>query len=850
MARGRLRIYLGAAPGVGKTYAMLAEGHRRVAQGADCVIGFVEPHGRRATSALAAGLEAVPRRLVAYRGGQLPEMDLDAVLARRPQVALVDELAHTNAAGSRHAKRWQDITELLAAGIDVLSTLNIQHLESLNDAVADMTGVRQRETVPDAVVRAADEVELVDLSPEALRRRMTAGDIYPPDRIDAALSHYFRPGNLTGLRELALLWLADRVDEGLQRYRAQHGITAPWEARERIVVAVSGGPESERLIRRGARLASRTPASDLLAVYVARSDGRPGADAATLGSCRSLVESLGGGWHQIVGADVAGALAQFARYENATQLLVGSSRRGGLRSALTGREPVVRRITRISGPIDVHVVLDGAAAVRPPARLPQFGGLSLRRRLASATALLVLLPALTAVLVLLRDHLALSADLLAYLLVVVIVAVVGGVVPALVAALASAGLVDFFLTRPLHSLAVAWASDVVSLAVFVATALLVSWAVELAARRQRLAARASAEAAAVTSMAGVMLAGQGGLPRLLELVRETFGLDAVSLLERSAEVPPDANGWFMNVSSGDDPPELPAQATVTAELSPSLVLAARGRPLPPADLEIFNACAAQVTEMLLQRQLSAQAASAEQEAGGERRRSAMAAAAGRALSSPVTTAREALSSLRKLPSASEREEKTLIDELEHSVGRIGLLAQQLTDVTRARAGALDVHLSPVDVAEVVAAALAELGPGHGNLAVQIPDDLPDVIADGAVLAQVVVALAASALRRSRPGATPTVAAAVAADRVEITFVDGSAPAEPGRPAYRAGRGLEPGAAAPELSWRGAFTLGVAQDLTEAIGGSLRTAERADGQLAAVVSLPSARPRRAGSGSAA
>ena len=246
------------------------------------MIGFVEPHGRRATAAMAEGLEVVPRREVSYRGGKLSEMDLDAVLARHPQVALVDELAHTNAAGSRHAKRWQDVEELLEAGIDVVTTLNVQHLESLNDVVAQMTGVRQRETVPDAVVRQADELDLVDISPEALRRRMVAGEIYPPNRIDTALSHYFRPGNLIALRELALLWLADRVDEGLQQYRSEHGIAAPWEARERIIVGVSGGPESDALIRRAARLAARTPGSEFMAVYVARSDGRLGADPAAL----------------------------------------------------------------------------------------------------------------------------------------------------------------------------------------------------------------------------------------------------------------------------------------------------------------------------------------------------------------------------------------------------------------------------------------------------------------------------------------------------------------------------------------------------------------------------------------
>src|SRR3989440_4102808 len=240
MPRGSLRVYLGAAPGVGKTFAMLNEGRRRHDRGTDVVVGFVETHGRARTIEQIGDLEIVPRKSIAYRGSEFEEMDVDAVLSRRPHVALVDELAHTNVPGSRNEKRWRDVEELLEAGIDVISTVNIQHLESLNDVVEKITGVPQRETVPDAVVRAADQVELVDMTPEALRRRMAHGNIYPPEKIDAALTNYFRSGNLAALRELALLWLADKVDEGLQRYRADHHITGTWEARERVVVALTG----------------------------------------------------------------------------------------------------------------------------------------------------------------------------------------------------------------------------------------------------------------------------------------------------------------------------------------------------------------------------------------------------------------------------------------------------------------------------------------------------------------------------------------------------------------------------------------------------------------------------------
>ena len=392
-SRGQLRIYLGSAAGVGKTYAMLCEGHRRAERGTDVVAAFIETHGRPHTAALIEGLEAISRQRIAYRGTSFDEMDVDAVLARHPEVALVDEFAHTNVPGSRNEKRWQDVEELLEAGIDVISNVNIQHLESLNDVVEKITGVPQRETVPDAIVRAADQVELVDMTPEALRRRMAHGNIYPAEKIDAALTHYFRAGNLAALRELALLWLADKVDEGLQRYRAAHDIHGTWEARERVVVALTGGPEGETLIRRAARIAARSSGGDLLAVHITRSDGLTGANPAALAAQRRLVESLGGSYHQVVGDNVPEALLTFARAENATQLVLGVSRRNWLSALLTG-PGVSNRTIRGSGDIDVHIVTHGQMGRGrglPRAR----GGLPLRRKLAGYALAAVLVPVLT-----------------------------------------------------------------------------------------------------------------------------------------------------------------------------------------------------------------------------------------------------------------------------------------------------------------------------------------------------------------------------------------------------------------------------------------------------------------------
>ncbi|HEY2430749.1 MAG TPA: universal stress protein, partial [Acidimicrobiales bacterium] len=346
MARGRLRIYLGAAPGVGKTFAMLNEGQRAKERGVDVVVGFVETHGRPRTAEQVGELEVLPRRRLTYRDSTFEEMDVDAILARRPERVLVDELAHTNIPGSKHQKRWEDVEELLDAGIEVISTVNIQHLESLNDVVERITGIAQRETVPDAVVRGADQIELVDQTPEALRRRMAHGNIYPAERIDAALSNYFRTGNLTALRELALLWVADRVEESLQDYRERHGIAGPWETKERVVVALTGAPGGDDLIRRAARMAARSKAG-LVGVHVRSEEGLVGAAPGDLAQHKALLEELGGTYREVSAPDVARALVRSARAENATQLVIGASRRSRWAELIRGS--VVGGVLREAG---------------------------------------------------------------------------------------------------------------------------------------------------------------------------------------------------------------------------------------------------------------------------------------------------------------------------------------------------------------------------------------------------------------------------------------------------------------------------------------------------------------------
>ncbi|HTV11695.1 MAG TPA: universal stress protein [Acidimicrobiales bacterium] len=355
-AAGHFRLYLGAAAGVGKTYDMLNEGKRRLERGTDVVVGFVECHKRPLTEALLQGFEVTPRKVVDYRGSQFEEMDLDALLARRPRVALVDELAHTNVPGSgRHAKRWEDVLELLDAGIDVISTLNIQHVESLADAVEQMTGARVRERVPDWVVRKANQIELVDSSPEQLRRRMLHGNIYPPEKVPYALTHFFQTDNLIALRELALRFLADETEEELLEHLRRHSEKRLWETRERILLAVTGAPGTDVLLRRAARLTARAK-GELNVVHVIVADAGSSNGKASFEPLRTLAHDLGAQWHEIAHADPAEAITEFAKDHQITQIVLGSSHRSGWREVLGGG--IIRKVIRKAGDlgVDVHVI--------------------------------------------------------------------------------------------------------------------------------------------------------------------------------------------------------------------------------------------------------------------------------------------------------------------------------------------------------------------------------------------------------------------------------------------------------------------------------------------------------------
>ena len=835
---GQLRIYLGAAAGVGKTYDMLCEGHRRAERGADVVVAFVETHGRKHTAALLDGLEIIPRTKIKYRGAEFEEMDLDAVLARKPEIALVDEFAHTNVPGSRNEKRWQDVQELLAAGIEVISNVNIQHLESLNDVVQKITGVPQRETVPDAMVRAADQVELVDMTPEALRRRMAHGNVYPPEKIDAALTNYFRTGNLTALRELALLWLADKVDEGLQRYREAHGIHGTWEARERVVVALTGGPEGEQLIRRAARIAARSVGGDLLAVHVTRSDGLTGADPAALATQRRLTESLGGTYHQVIGDNIPEALLSFARAENATQLVLGASRRSWLATVLTGPGSAARTIHG-SGDIDVHIVTHsrmGRGRSLPRSR----GGLTRRRQLMGYALAAVLCPLLTLVLASLRGNLNLTSDMLAFLVAVIVVALVGGFVPAILVAVAGSLLLNYYFTPPVHQWTIAEANNALALAVFVAVGLVVSTVVDRAARRTRQAARASAESELLVTTAGSVLRGQRAVEAVLDRVREAFGMQSVTLLEcapsqSTAARNPNA-GWRAVAHSGEPPVARPADADVEVPVTETMSLALRGRALPASDRRVLGAFAAYAVVALEQQRLAAEAEAARPIAEADRMRTALLAAVSHDLRTPLASAKAAVTSLRSADVQwDEQDRDELLATADESLDRLTHLVDNLLDMSRLQAGALSVFPRPAGLDEVVARALDDLGAVGHTVAVEMPDSLPAVRVDPGILERVIVNLTQNALRYSPEGKPPLLIASSLGDRVELRVVDRG----PGIPKSQRDRIFVPFQRLGDTDNTTGVGLGLAlsRGLTEAMGGTLEPEETPGGGMTMVLSLP-------------
>ncbi|MBP1158042.1 MULTISPECIES: sensor histidine kinase KdpD [unclassified Rhodococcus (in: high G+C Gram-positive bacteria)] len=822
--RGELRIYLGAAPGVGKTFAMLGEAHRRRERGTDVVAAVVETHGRARTAAQIGDLEVVPPKLIDYRGTTMGELDVDAVLRRRPALVLVDELAHTNTPGSRNEKRWQDVEEVLAAGIDVLSTLNVQHLESLNDVVQQITGVTQRETVPDAVVRAATQVELVDVTPEALRRRLSHGNIYAAEKVDAALSNYFRRGNLTALRELSLLWVADQVDAALAKYRAENKITDTWEARERVVVAVTGGPESETLVRRAGRIASKSSA-ELIVVHVVRGDGLAGVSAPEMGKVRKLATSIGASLHSVVGDDVPSTLLEFARAANATQLVLGTSRRS--RWARILDEGIGAAVVQQSGSIDVHMVTHGESST--PRRLTPVGTRS-RKILAWVAAVLV--PSAAALVMGAVDrHLGWGGESALFFIVVLLVALLGGVAPAALSALISGLLLNYFFTPPVRSFTIAEPDNFITTVVLLVIAVAVAVLVDAAAKRAREARRASKEAELLALFAGSVLRG-ADLPALLEKVRETYAQQSVSMIRREHGV----------VSSvGPAPLTTVDEADTVCEVNDGeYALALRGGELHARDRRVLLAVANQAVGLIRQSELAEEASQAKALAEADRLRRSLLSAVSHDLRTPLAAVKAAVSSLRSDDvEFSPEDTAELLATVEESADQLTNLVGNLLDSSRLAAGVVRPTLRPVYLEEVVHRALVGVGIGAPGIGRAGPDRVKvevggnAVMADSGLLERVLANLVDNALRYA-PDSMVRIAAAPVKDRVLITVAD-------------TGPGIARGAEDQifdsfqrlgdrDMSTGVGLGLSVVRGFVEAMGGSVSATDTPGGGLTMVVDL--------------
>ncbi len=818
---------------------MLSEGRRRAGRGTDVVVGVVETHGREFTGEQVGDLPVITRRVADHRGVQLTEMDTAAVIARRPQVALVDELAHTNAPGSAHDKRWQDVDQLLEAGIDVITTVNIQHLESLNDVVAAITGITQAETVPDAVVRAADQIELVDMTPQALRRRMAHGHIYPAERIDTALGNYFREGNLTALRELALLWVADRVEEGLDRYRAQHGIKGTWAARDRIVVALTGGTEGSMLLRRGARVAGRVTGRSLIAVHVVRSDGTGASSATEIERQRLLVENLGGSLQLIVGDDVAATVLDFARSVNGTHIIVGASRHGRL--AQLFRPSVANAIVKGSGDIDVSMITHPRAARSPrsgPSAVPGPG------RFRSWGAAVLLPFVLAALLLPWRDSLGLTTVLLVFLLGVLGNALIGGVLPAAVAAVIAGLLANFVFTPPTGSLTIARPENAFALVVFVIIGVTVASVVDRSTLRARQAARGRSEAQLVAAAATSVLDPTDQVHAVLEQARVGFAMRSVLLL---SGVDAAAGQYRLIAGAGDDVPDTaagmvnPDTADVAITAGPpeaGWVLALYGRPLTPAERRLVEVFAAQAVLAVDRERMTREAEQGDRLRQADSVRTAVLAALSHDLRTPLATIKASVSSLRdRSISWSEQDQTDLLAATDIAADQLDALLENLLDLSRLQTGVVVPLRRPVSVDEVMHKALIGI-PGD-RVRDCIPDDLPLIDTDAGLLERVIANIVFNAVRYSPAEKQVRLLAGEISDehgrRVQIRIVDHG----PGVPADQRDMMFAPFQRLGDVPKGAGVGLGlaVARGLADAVGARIEVDDTPGGGLTMIVTVP-------------
>ncbi|MGO8915825.1 MAG: DUF4118 domain-containing protein [Stellaceae bacterium] len=806
--RGKLKIFLGAAPGVGKTYEMLQAAQAKRREAIDVVIGVVETHGRRETEALLAGLEVVPRRRVDYKGRMLAEMDLDRILLRRPRLVLVDELAHTNAPGGRHPKRYLDVEELLAAGIDVYTTLNIQHVESLNDVVAQITRIRVRETVPDSILDRADDIEVVDLSPEDLIQRLKEGKVYLPHQAERAVQHYFKPGNLTALRELALRRTAQRVDEQMLTYMRQHAISGPWAAGERVLVCVSEAPDCAALVRYAKRLADRLHAPwTALYVETARYHRLGEQERDRIADGLRLAEKLGGEAITIPGGRIAEDVVGYAQANNITHIVLGKSERSRWFEMLHGS--VVHDLVRRAGNISVHVIAGGGEGAAPAATVAtrqRSDGVDPRPYVATAAIIAVAV----GVGLVLQQILSVQNISLVFLTGILVSAIRFGLLPSLFACLIGVLAYNFFFLPPIYTFTIADPENVVALFFFLIVAVIAS---NLAGRtrNQVLTARSRARTTEELFAFSRKLAGIATLDDLLWAtvyqiasmlkVRVVLLLPAGNSIAVRAGYPPEDQldeadlaaaqwTWEHNRAAGRGADTLPGAKRLFLPLrtgrAPIGVLGIDrdepGPPLTPDGRRLLDALADQAAVAIERITLVEDIDRARVTAETERLRAALLTSVSHDLRTPLASIIGSLTSLRSYGNSyDDATRETLLATIQAEAERLNRFIGNLLDMTRLESGAIEIKPEPEDLAEIVGTALQRAGRllAEHRVAVDLAPDLPLLRVDYLLLEQALFNLLDNAAKYAPPGSLVRIAARRERGAVAIEVSDEGAGVPPG-----------------------------------------------------------------------
>ena len=794
--RGKLRIFLGFAAGVGKTYAMLEAAHEQLAHGRDVVAAYAETHGRRETEALLTGLPLIPRKRLEYHGVTLEETDLDAVLARRPQLALVDELAHTNAPGSRHTKRCQDVDELLAAGIDVYTTLNIQHLESLNDVVAQITGVTVRETVPDRILEDADEIDVVDLPPDELIQRLAEGKVYVPEQASRAVEKFFRPGNLNALREIALRYVAGRVDRQMRTYMGAHAIAGPWPAAERVLVCLAPTSAGERIVRTGRRLATGLDAEWIVLHVETAEDSRFTEDERDrLARLLRLAEELGAKVVTLPGTGVAEEVIQYARAHNITKIIVGASRGPWWLELLRGA--VVDRIIRASGATDVYVIrgpaerfrhFRGERRVPPHSRLPYLYSAAIVGVVTAAGAVI-------------RSRVDPANLTMPYLLAVVIIALQWGRGPAVLAAALGVALYDFFFVPPHFSFAVSDTQYILTFAGLLVVGVVISSLAGRAREQAQAARRREAYTAALYELSGE-LAATSGLEAIAAAVARhmaaTFSREVAVLLPVEGRLRPiyQAPGFPLDENelavatwvyehgetAGYGTDTLPAASARYIPLKTAQavrgVLAVRpattGEAMVPEQRQLAAAFANQAALAIERTQLADVAKRMEVMRETERLQAALLDSISHELRTPLASITGSLSSLADPGTVlDDAQRHELLETAREQAEHMNRLVGNLLEMTRLEVGAYKLRLAPTDIQELIGTVLSQFGDAlrGREVTIDVAPDLPPVPMDFVLITQMLANVVDNALKYSPPGTPLEIHARMAGPELQVQIAD-------------------------------------------------------------------------------